>query len=797
MNIEQLKQTAQKLGDTLPVLPLRDAVLFPHTMETLLIGRESSIAALQRSAQAYENLLLVVTQKQAEVDNPDSEALFSTATLAYISQQTIQEDKSVKALIEGIQRVRIRSIQSSNNELSAVFESLADKPYDTTAVAQKISRIKGLLDTLGQRARKTTATPQIQFPQADSLEASIDAFSAEINLSTAVKQKLLDAFDPLIRCDLIIEALENWIGSAEVERSIDNQVRSQMKKTQREYFLNEKMKAIQKELNSSTEDEFEALKERIENTALTTSARTKAKKELNRLQSIPQQSPEYSVTHHYLDTLLSLPWKHSSPTNTNLSQAQRTLDKAHYGLEEVKERIIEYLAVLHRVKDAHSPILCLVGPPGVGKTSLAKSIAEATGRAYIRMALGGIRDESEIRGHRRTYIGAMPGRILQHIQKTGVDNPLFLLDEIDKIGMDFRGDPAAALLEVLDPEQNNTFSDHYLEVEYDLSKVLFIATSNSINIPPALMDRMELIELSGYTDQEKIEIASKHLTPRQMQRHGLTKKDFKLPKTSVKSIIHNYTREPGVRELERKIAKLCRKTVTQQALNDTPTNQTINLSQLRELLGAEMYHYQGLSRNKKRIGQVVGLAWTQTGGDLLTIEVLHYTGSGKLRCTGKLGEVMKESIETALSNVKRLSEKLHVNTELFSTQDFHVHIPEGAIPKDGPSAGVALTLALASTLTQTPVLNNIAMTGEVTLYGDVLAIGGLKQKLLAAQRSGIQRVLIPQDNVNHLDKIPKEITNALEITTISTIEEAFLLAFSPPPLELKNAINDGKTVITH
>lgn len=774
----------------LATLPLRDVVVFPNMVMPLFVGREKSIVALEYALE--HNLpVFLVAQRDAALDEPAAEDLYSIGTTAKVLQILRLPDGSVKALIEGIARARIIAVSEG-----AFFESevVPVEAEHTDFLDQEALR-RLVLENFERFVKINKKIPGelvSSIMEIKELSLLLDTIAAQLQLKLQERQEVLEAETLPRRAVLLLGCLENEIEIMQTEKRIRGQVKRQMDKNQREYYLNEQVKAIHKELGEEDERaEMDKLEERIKAAGMSAQAEEKALSEWKKLKMMPPMSAESTVVRNYIDVLLDLPWQKKSAVSRDIARAQEILDADHYGLEKVKERILEYLAVQKRVDKIKGPILCLVGPPGVGKTSLGQSIAKATGREYVRMALGGVRDESEIRGHRRTYIGSMPGKIVQNLSKVGVNNPLFLLDEVDKIGQDFRGDPASALLEVLDPEQNHTFSDHYLEVDYDLSDVMFIATSNTLNIPPALLDRMEIIRLSGYTEDEKVNIAMQYLIPKELRANGLRDKEIEIGEDAVRGIIRYYTREAGVRSLDREIAKICRKVVMKNSLKDDrlPENAPkprrskvkIGAKNLSSYLGVERFDF-GKAESENRIGQVTGLAWTEVGGELLTIEAAALKGKGNIIRTGQLGEVMQESITAALSVVRSRAASLGIAPDFYEKNDLHVHVPEGATPKDGPSAGAAMTLAMVSCLTGIPVRADVAMTGEITLRGEVLPIGGLKEKLLAALRGGIKHVLIPKENVKDLAEIPDNVKKGLEIRPVQWIDEVLDFSLERRPL---------------
>ncbi|MDR7121282.1 endopeptidase La [Rheinheimera soli] len=765
----------------MPVLALRDVVVYPHMVIPLFVGRAKSIKCLD-AAMEKEKQIFLVAQKDATLDDPKDTDLYQVGTVATILQLLKLPDGTVKVLVEGGKRAQLVEFTDTEDTFAAYVDLIPTPEMDSreqeVILRSAVNQFEGYIK-LNKKIPPEVLTALSGIEDAARLA---DTMAAHMPLKVDDKQKVLEIIDVTERLEFLMAMMESEIDILQVERRIRSRVKKQMEKSQREYYLNEQMKAIQRELGEleDTPDEFEALSKKIELAQMPDEARTKATAELQKLKMMSPMSAEATVVRSYIDWLTNVPWKKRSKVKKDLAGAERILDSDHYGLDKVKERILEYLAVQQRVNKLKGPILCLVGPPGVGKTSLGQSVAKATGRKYVRMALGGVRDEAEIRGHRRTYIGSMPGKIIQKMAKVGVRNPLFLLDEIDKMASDFRGDPAAALLEVLDPEQNTAFSDHYLEVDYDLSDVMFFATSNSLNIPAALLDRMEVIRLAGYTEDEKLNISKQHLINKQIERNGLKPHEIEIEDSAIVGIIRYYTREAGVRNLEREISKLCRKAVKNILLDKNLQKVVINQDNLEDFLGVQRHDY-GKAEDSNRIGQVTGLAWTSVGGDLLTIEAAAVVGKGKLTYTGSLGDVMKESIQAAMTVVRSRAEKLRINEDFYEKRDIHVHVPEGATPKDGPSAGIAMVTALVSSLTGNPVRADVAMTGEITLRGEVLPIGGLKEKLLAAHRGGIKRVLIPHDNVRDLKDIPDNVKGDIEIRAVKWIDEVLELALQEPP----------------
>jgi ATP-dependent Lon protease len=769
----------------MPVLALRDVVVYPHMVIPLFVGREKSIRCLE-AAMDKDKQIFLVAQKDAGVDEPGEDDIYTVGTIATILQLLKLPDGTVKVLVEGNQRGKIDKFVSTEDFFIADVQSSTDtelaESEQEVLIRSAISQFEGYVK-LNKKIPPEVLTSLSGIEDAARLA---DTMAAHMPLKLSEKQKVLEMLAITERLEYLMALMENEIDLLQVERKIRTRVKKQMEKSQREYYLNEQMKAIQKELGELDDapDEFEALKQKITDAKMPEEAQKKATAELAKLKMMSPMSAEATVVRSYIEWLTNVPWVKRSVVKKDLALADKILDADHYGLDKVKERIIEYLAVQQRVKKLKGPILCLVGPPGVGKTSLGQSIARATGRKYVRMALGGVRDEAEIRGHRRTYIGSMPGKMVQKMAKVGVKNPLFLLDEIDKMSSDMRGDPSSALLEVLDPEQNSTFSDHYLEVDYDLSDVMFVATSNSMDIPGPLLDRMEVIRLSGYTEDEKLNIATQHLMEKQISRNGLKEGELLIDESAIIGIIRYYTREAGVRNLEREISKICRKAVKNILLGKNITKVLVNQDNLNEYLGVQRFDY-GKADKSNQVGQVTGLAWTQVGGELLTIEATSVVGKGKTTFTGSLGDVMQESIQTAMTVVRSRAEKLRINNDFHEKRDIHVHVPEGATPKDGPSAGIAMCTALVSTLTGNPVRCDVAMTGEITLRGEVLPIGGLKEKLLAAHRGGIKTVIIPKDNERDLAEIPDNVKRDLSIHPLQWIDEVLALALSEHPEKFK------------
>ncbi|MEJ2440356.1 MAG: endopeptidase La [Gammaproteobacteria bacterium] len=761
---------------TIPVLPLRDVVVYPHMVIPLFVGRDKSIQALE-SAMEKDKQILLVAQKSAAEDDPSPSDVYSIGTVSSILQLLKLPDGTVKVLVEGNKRARIVHFVANENFFNAQIVMVDEKPGNERESEVLVRSLITQFDQYVKLNKKVPPEILTSLSSIDEPSRLVDTIAAHMSLKIDEKQKILEIEDLRERFEHMMALIESEIDLLQVEKRIRGRVKRQMEKSQREYYLNEQMKAIQKELGEMEDvpNEVEELEKKIETAGMSKEAKTKATAELQKLKMMSPMSAEATVVRNYLDWLVNVPWKKRTKVRHDLAKAEEVLEADHYGLEKVKERILEYLAVQTRMKKMKGPILCLVGPPGVGKTSLGQSIARATNRKFIRMALGGVRDEAEIRGHRRTYIGSMPGKLVQNLSKIGTRNPLFLLDEIDKMAMDFRGDPASALLEVLDPEQNHTFNDHYLEVDFDLSEVMFVATSNTMNIPAPLLDRMEVIRLSGYTEDEKVNIAQRYLLDKQIKNNGLKDEEIDVTEDAIRDIIRYYTREAGVRNLEREIAKICRKVVKNILLTSNPEKTVVRAEDLDEYLGVKRFRF-GLADEKDQVGQVTGLAWTEVGGDLLTIETAVMPGKGKHNITGQLGDVMKESIQAAMTVVRSRSEVLGISPDVFEKNDIHVHVPEGAIPKDGPSAGIGMCTALVSVLTGIPVRADVAMTGEITLRGEVLPIGGLKEKLLAARRGGIKTVLIPEENRRDLKEIPETITSELDIRPVKWIDEVFAVA---------------------
>ena len=763
-----------------PLLPLRDVVVFPHMVIPLFVGRAKSIKALESAMEAGKSIVLVA-QKSAAKDEPSIDDMYRIGSIANILQMLKLPDGTVKVLVEGTQRAKVLNILDDKLHFDADIELI---PVDESNGAEVEAMRRALINQFDQYVKLNKKIPPeilTSLAGIDDAGRLADTIAAHLPLKLEQKQEVLEIFDVRKRLEHLLGLLEAELDILQVEKRIRGRVKRQMEKSQREYYLNEQVKAIQKELGDGEEGaDIEELEKKIKAAHMPKEARAKAENELKKLRLMSPMSAEATVVRNYIDVLVGLPWKKKSKINTDLKEAEAVLEADHYGLEKVKERIVEYLAVQQRVDKMKAPILCLVGPPGVGKTSLGQSIARATGRKFMRMSLGGVRDESEIRGHRRTYIGSMPGKILQNMAKVGVRNPLFLLDEVDKMGMDFRGDPSSALLEVLDPEQNHTFVDHYVEVEYDLSDVMFVATANSMNIPGPLLDRMEIIHVSSYTEDEKVNIATRYLIPKALKNNGLKEEEINISEAAIRDILRYYVREAGVRGLDRELSKICRKVVKAQALKGRATKVMINPRNLDKYLGVRHYNY-GIAEKMNQVGQVTGLAWTEVGGELLTIEAAVLSGKGKITTTGKLCEVMQESIQAALSVVRSRARSLGIADSFYEKSDIHIHLPEGATPKDGPSAGAGICTAMVSALTGIPVRADVAMTGEITLRGEVLPIGGLKEKLLAAQRGGIKVVLIPLENVKDLIEIPDNVKNKLEIHPVKWIDQVLEMALERKP----------------
>jgi len=765
-----------------PVLSLRDVVVYPHMVIPLFVGRERSVTALDEAMNVDKRILLI-TQKSPETEEPEPSDLFEYGTLATILQMLRLPDGTTKVLVEGVERVRVKGLNEDDGYLAGTWEAVpAQDDEDTEALEVTARSLLSLFEQYVKLSRKIPVELLTTLSGIHDPSRQADTIAAHLGIRIEDKQQILETADLRERMERLMALIEGEIDVLKLEKRIRGRVKTQMEKSQREYYLNEQMKAIQKELGDLDEsgNDLGDLEQKIEKAGMPKEALEKSMGEFNKLKMMSPMSAEATVVRNYLDWMLAVPWKKRSKVRHDIKAAEDILETDHYGLERVKERILEYLAVQKRVKKLRGPILCLVGPPGVGKTSLGRSIARATGREFIRMSLGGVRDEAEIRGHRRTYIGSMPGRVVQNMSKVGTRNPLFMLDELDKMSMDFRGDPSSAMLEVLDPEQNNTFSDHYLEVDYDLSEVMFLATANSLNIPAPLLDRMEIIRIPGYTEDEKLNIARKYLLPKQMEQHGLKEDELSVSDTAITDIIRYYTREAGVRNVERELAKICRKVVKELSMQKALEKRQVTTRNLDKYLGVRRFRF-GRAEERDEIGQVTGLAWTEVGGELLQIEANAVPGKGKLTQTGQLGEVMQESVTAALSVVRSRSEALGLDSEFHQKQDLHVHVPEGATPKDGPSAGIAMVTALVSVLTSIPVRADVAMTGEITLRGRVLPIGGLKEKLLAALRGGISTVLIPKENEKDLAEIPDKIKKDLEIRPVEWIDEVLEIALVSQP----------------
>ena len=781
-----MSKTATPAGsfETIPVLPLRDIVVFPHMIVPLFVGREKSIKALEEVMREDKRILLVAQKNPAD-DDPSSDAVYEVGTVAQVLQLLKLPDGTVKVLVEGVDRARVHGFSARADFFEAEVEVLA---ADLGAAAETEALARTAITQFDSYVKLNKKVPQevlASIGQIGDHSKLADTIAAHLAIKIPEKQELLEMTTVAQRLEKVYALMEGEISVLQVEKRIRSRVKRQMEKTQREYYLNEQMKAIQKELGDGDErDEIGEIEQRIKATKFSKEARERADAEVKKLRQMSPMSAEATVVRNYLDWLLGIPWSQKSKVKHDLGFAEGVLDSDHFGLDKVKERILEYLAVQSRTNKLRGPILCLVGPPGVGKTSLGKSIAKATGREFIRMSLGGVRDEAEIRGHRRTYIGSMPGKVIQSMKTAKKSNPLFLLDEIDKMGMDFRGDPSAALLEVLDPEQNSTFMDHYLEVEYDLSNVMFVTTSNTLNIPPALLDRMEIIRIAGYTEQEKLEIAKRHLVPKSMEHHGLQKKEFEITEAALYEVIRSYTREAGVRNLEREINSLCRKAVKDLMTSKTKKKVKVTPEVVHKYLGVQKFRH-GEAEREDQVGIVTGLAWTEVGGEILTIEALMMPGKGKMTVTGNLRDVMKESISAASSYVRSRAATIGVKPPVFDRRDIHVHVPEGATPKDGPSAGIAMVTAIVSVMTGIPVRHEVAMTGEITLRGRVLPIGGLKEKLLAALRAGITKVMIPEENAKDLAEIPDNVKSGMEIIPVSRMDEVLkhALVRMPQPIE--------------
>jgi ATP-dependent Lon protease len=767
---------------SLPMLPLRDVVVFPHMVIPLFVGRPKSIKAMEVAMETGQQLFLAA-QKSAAQDDPVASDIYAIGCVATILQMLKLPDGTVKVLVEGSQRARVLDVEDEGSYLTSRCEPMTPESPEGPEVEALRRTILNQFDQFVKLNKKIPAEILNSLMSIEDAGRLADAIAAHLPMKLEQKQMVLEVVPVVERLEKLLALIETELDILQVEKRIRGRVKRQMEKSQREYYLNEQVKAIQKELGEGEDNELDELDKKIKAARMPKEALEKANAELKKLRMMSPMSAEATVVRNYIDALVTLPWKKKSKINNNLEDAEKVLEEEHFGLEKVKERILEYLAVQQRVDKVKAPILCLVGPPGVGKTSLGQSIARATNRKFVRMALGGVRDEAEIRGHRKTYIGSMPGKVLSNLTKTGVRNPLFLFDEVDKMGMDFRGDPASALLEVLDPEQNHAFVDHYIEVEYDLSDVMFVATANSLNIPPALLDRMEVIKLSGYTEDEKINIAQRYLLPKQVKQTGLKDGEIDVEESAIREIIRTYTRESGVRGLEREISKICRKVTRMVLTRKASIPVKVSGENIEEFLGVRRYTF-GVAEKENQVGEVTGLAWTEVGGELLTIEAAVMPGKGQIIRTGSLGDVMKESVEAARSVVRSRARRLGIPDDAFEKKDLHIHAPEGATPKDGPSAGIAMTTAMVSAMTGIPVRADVAMTGEITLRGEVLQIGGLKEKLLAAHRGGIKKVLIPEQNVRDLAEIPQNVKNALEIVPVKWIEQVLDLALSSAPIPL-------------
>ncbi len=791
---------------SLPLLPLRDVVVFPHMVIPLFVGRPKSIKALEAAMEVGKSIMLVA-QRNASKDEPVAEDIYEIGCVSNILQMLKLPDGTVKVLVEGVRRARILSVDDSGAHFSCELALVEPSPVESPETEALRRAILAQFDQYVKLNKKVPPEILASLAGIDDAGRLADTIASHLPIKIEQKQNILETSEVSERLEKLLTQIETELDILQVEKRIRGRVKRQMEKSQREYYLNEQVKAIQKELGEGEEGaDMDELEKKVKAARMPKEALKKAEAELKKLKLMSPMSAEATVVRNYIDTLVGLPWRKKSRINNDLANAEKVLNEDHWGLERVKDRILEYLAVQQRVEKVKAPILCLVGPPGVGKTSLGQSIARATNRRFVRMALGGVRDEAEIRGHRRTYIGSMPGKILQNLAKVGVRNPLYLLDEVDKMGMDFRGDPSSALLEVLDPEQNSTFVDHYVEVEYDLSDVMFVATANTLNIPPALLDRMEVIRLSGYTEDEKVGIAQRYLLPKQMKNTGLKPTEISIAEGALRDIVRYYTREAGVRSLEREISKICRKVVKMLLLKKQEKRVVVTNKNLDRFLGVRRYSF-GIAEKENQVGQVTGLAWTEVGGELLTIEAVAIPGKGKTTFTGKLGDVMQESIKAAMTVVRRRAQRLGIKGDFYEKSDIHIHVPEGATPKDGPSAGIAMTTALVSVLSGIPVRADVAMTGEITLRGEVLAIGGLKEKLLAAHRGGIRTVLIPEENVKDLAEIPDNVKNRLEIMPVKWIDRVLEIALErqPQPLPEETAAAavaapvppGGSDVVTH
>jgi ATP-dependent Lon protease len=793
---EESTAVPAQTSDTLPVLPLRDVVVYPHMVIPLFVGREKSIVALEQAMKINKQILLLA-QKQADVDDPRPKDLYDVGTVATILQLLKLPDGTVKVLVEGVERARVDAITAGEYFAAQVTPLVDGEQYDEREMDVLTRSVVSQFEQYVKLNRKVPPEILTSLAGIDQPGRLADTVAAHMSLKLDAKQKILEIQDVRGRLEHILALIEGEMDVLQIEKRIRGRVKQQMEKSQREYYLNEQMKAIQKELGEMDDapNEIAELEKRITRAGMPKEAREKANSELAKLKLMSPMSAEATVVRNYIDWLVKCPWRKRSKVKHDIAAAERVLNEDHYGLEKVKERIVEYLAVQQRVQKLRGPILCLVGPPGVGKTSLGQSIARATNRKFVRMSLGGVRDEAEIRGHRRTYIGSMPGKIVQNMTRAGVRNPLFLLDEVDKMSMDFRGDPSSALLEVLDPEQNSSFNDHYLEVDFDLSEVMFVCTANSLNIPAPLLDRMEVIRIPGYTEDEKANIARRYLLPKQVRQNGLDEEELRLSDPAILEIIRHYTREAGVRNLEREISKICRKAVKELLLDTKRKVVTVTPKSVPKFLGVKRFRY-GRAEEKDSIGQVTGLAWTEVGGELLTIESAVVAGKGKLTHTGQLGEVMQESIQAAMTVVRSRAGILGLEPDFYQKTDVHIHVPEGATPKDGPSAGIGMCTALVSALTRIPVRSDVAMTGEITLRGEVLPIGGLKEKLLAAHRGGITTVLIPEENVKDLAEIPQNIKGSLDIKPVKWIDEVFAMALRNMPQPRQGEAESGEAAAT-
>src|SRR6516225_7573529 len=786
--------TSKEKSDSkrLPMMPIRDVVIFPYMMTPFVVGRESSVRALEE-AMAGDKKIFLATQHDASIDEPKPDEIYSVGTIVNIVQSLKLPDGNIKVLVEGVERAKVVSVADDEGFFRAVVRTMSFKVEPGPQLDVLISRVTGLFEQYVKLSQNLNYENMIQAIRVDDPGKLSDTVGANLQLTIEERQELLEIFDPLDRLTRVAEMLDIEIEKLNVDRTIQGRVKRQMEKAQKEYYLNEKIKAIQKELGRGEKSEFDELKRKIETAGMTKDALEKAMSELKRLENMPPMSAESTVSRNYLDWLLAVPWKKKSKENRELKYAEQVLESDHYGLEKIKERILEFLAVRRLVKNPKGSILCFVGPPGVGKTSLGMSIAKATGRKFVRMSLGGVRDEAEVRGHRRTYIGALPGQIIQMMKKAGTKNPVFMLDEVDKMSMDFRGDPSAALLEVLDPEQNYMFVDHYLDVDYDLSQVLFIATANVTHtIPPALQDRMEILRLQGYTEHEKLEIARQYLVKKQREQTGLSEKNITFKDDAILEIIRYYTREAGVRNLEREIGNVCRKVARKVVKSGPKHKEELTAANISEFLGVAKFR-ESEAHEKSEVGLVTGLAWTEVGGSILTTEVQVLDGKGKLTITGQLGDVMQESAQAALAYIRGRAQALGLSREFYRNVDLHLHVPEGAIPKDGPSAGITMATALASALAKIPVRRDIAMTGEITLRGKVLPIGGLKEKLLAAHRAGIFEVLLPADNEKDLAEVPDNLKSVMKLHFVKTMDEVLALALESPLPQVAEEIVEERT----